>query len=85
MGTRCFGVGVRSVVSSVLGSSSDAHGGTQAAIATRRTDTWNGIATDLTARVVPTATYRAEAFMKVAGAASDRVARARVGARRAER
>lgn len=58
----------------VLGSSSDAHGGAGAAIATGRTDTWNGIATDLTARVVPTATYHAEAFLKIAGAASAPVA-----------
>ncbi|HEU4581687.1 MAG TPA: endo-1,4-beta-xylanase [Polyangiaceae bacterium] len=56
-----------------LGTTSDAHGGSSAAIATARTDTWNGIGTDLTARVAPRATYRAEAFLKIAGAASDRV------------
>jgi GH35 family endo-1,4-beta-xylanase len=56
-----------------LGTTSDAHGGSSAAIATARTDTWNGIGTDLTSRVAPRATYRAEAFLKIAGAASDRV------------
>jgi hypothetical protein len=54
--------------SAVLGTSPDASGGTQAAIATGRTDTWQGIATDLTARVAPRASYRAEAFLKIAGA-----------------
>jgi GH35 family endo-1,4-beta-xylanase len=54
----------------VLGTSSDAHGGSQAGVASGRTDTWQGIATDLTSRVAPRATYRAEAFMKIAGADS---------------
>ncbi len=57
----------------VIGTSSDANSGAQAAIATGRTDTWQGIATDLTARVAPRATYRAEAFLKIDGADSARV------------
>jgi endo-1,4-beta-xylanase len=57
----------------VLAASSNAHGGNNAAIATGRTDTWNGIAIDLSASVAARATYRAEAFLKIAGAASDRV------------
>jgi hypothetical protein len=57
----------------VLGTSSDAHGGSLAGVASGRTDTWQGIATDLTAQVAPRATYRAEAFMKIAGADSARV------------
>jgi endo-1,4-beta-xylanase len=57
----------------VLAASSDAHGGSNAAIATGRTDTWNGIAIDLSSSVAARATYRAEAFLKIAGAASDRV------------
>lgn len=56
----------------VVGTSPDANGGSLAAIATGRTDTWQGIATDLTAQVAPRATYRAEAFLKLAGADSAR-------------
>lgn len=57
----------------VLGTTTDAASGERAVIGTGRTATWNGIATDLTSRVVATATYRAEARVKIAGAASDRV------------
>lgn len=56
-----------------LATTTDAHGGNQAAIATARTDTWQGIATDVTAGVQPNGGYRASAWMKIAGAASDRV------------
>ena len=56
-----------------LGVTSDAHAGAAAAIATGRTDTWNGIATDLTASVSAGASYHAEAWLKIAGAASDAV------------
>jgi hypothetical protein len=51
----------------------DAFSGSQAAIATSRTDTWNGIATDLSAVVQANASYRISAQMKIAGATSDTV------------
>jgi hypothetical protein len=51
----------------------DALSGSQAGIATGRTDTWNGIATDLTGSVQPEGSYQATAFAKVRG---DRAARA---------
>lgn len=57
----------------VLGTTPDANSGAQAAIATGRTDTWQGIATNLASVVAPRATYRAEAFLKIAGADSGRV------------
>ena len=57
----------------VLGTTPDANGGSLAGVASGRTDTWQGIATDLTSRVAPRATYRAEAFLKIAGADSARV------------
>lgn len=53
-----------------LATSSDAHSGTTAAIASNRSADWNGIATNLTSLVVPTATYRASAWLKVSGAAT---------------
>jgi endo-1,4-beta-xylanase len=56
-----------------LGTTSDAHSGSQAAIATARTDTWNGIAIDLTSRVTARASYHAEGWLKISSA-SDRVA-----------
>jgi endo-1,4-beta-xylanase len=55
-----------------LATTSDAHEGESAAIASDRTDTWNGIAIDLTAKVTPSATYHAEAWLKI-GAPSDAV------------
>jgi hypothetical protein len=58
----------------VVGTTSDANGGSLAALGSGRTDTWNGVATDLTSRVVANGTYRAEAFLKVANAASAPVA-----------
>jgi GH35 family endo-1,4-beta-xylanase len=57
----------------VLSATSDAHGGDGAIAGTGRTASWNGVATDITADVVPTASYRASAWMKISGAASDSV------------
>jgi hypothetical protein len=54
-----------------VGLSTDAHGGNQALRGSGRTASWNGIATDLTSKVVSTASYRASAWMKISGAASD--------------
>ncbi|HTV17826.1 MAG TPA: endo-1,4-beta-xylanase, partial [Polyangiaceae bacterium] len=54
-----------------LSASSDAHSGQGAVLATGRTDSWNGIATDITSDVARTASYRASAWMKISGAASD--------------
>lgn len=56
-----------------LAATSDAHGGDGAIVGTGRTATWNGIATDITSDVVPTASYRASAWMKISGASSDSV------------
>jgi endo-1,4-beta-xylanase len=56
-----------------LSATSDAHGGEGAIVATGRTGDWNGIATDVTSDVVATASYRATAWMKISGAASDAV------------
>jgi endo-1,4-beta-xylanase len=53
-----------------LATTSDAHAGTSAAIATNRSADWNGVATNLTSLVAPTATYRAGAWMKIRGAGS---------------
>jgi len=58
----------------VVGTTTDANGGSLAVRGSGRTDTWNGVATDLTSRVVANGTYRAEAFMKVANAPSAPVA-----------
>ncbi len=55
---------------SVLGTTTDAHSGDLAATASGRTASWNGIATNLTTRVAPTATYRASAWLKVRNAAT---------------
>jgi endo-1,4-beta-xylanase len=53
-----------------LAATSDAHGGAAAVIASDRSADWNGIATNLTSLVVPSATYRASAWLKVNGAAT---------------
>jgi endo-1,4-beta-xylanase len=55
---------------SVIGTTTDAHSGDQAAVASGRTATWNGIATNLTSVVTSTATYRASAYVKVQNAAT---------------
>lgn len=58
---------------STLSLSSDSHSGAGAVVATGRSDSWNGVATDVTAGVAATASYRASAWMKVSGAAADSV------------
>ena len=55
---------------SVIGVSSDSHSGSQAGRASGRTDTWNGIATNLTSVLQREVSYQATAFAKVAGASS---------------
>ena len=67
-----FGWGPTSV-----GLSSTAHGGIRSAVGTGRTSGWNGIATNLltdtATPVVPGASYAAEGFTRIAGAASSDV------------
>jgi GH35 family endo-1,4-beta-xylanase len=48
-----------------IGTTSESHGGSQAAIVSGRTDTWQGIAMDITSRVAARGAYRAEAYIKV--------------------
>jgi hypothetical protein len=54
----------------IIGITTDALSGNQAAIASGRTDTWQGIATNLLSVVQPEGAYQATAWAKVAGAAS---------------
>lgn len=48
----------------------DAHSGDVAGVASGRTASWNGIGSNITSKVVADASYKVDAFVKVAGAAS---------------
>jgi hypothetical protein len=54
-----------------LGVSTDAHSGSQSAVLTGRTDTWQGPVYNLLSAVTPGATYNFNAWGKVAGSASE--------------
>lgn len=56
-----------------VGTTTDANSGELAAIGTNRTASWNGIATNLTSSLEPTASYSASAWVKLGGAASDAI------------
>lgn len=59
-----FGLGA------TFSTTSDAHSGDLAGIATGRTASWNGVGTNITSTVASDAAYQVDAFVKVAGAAS---------------
>jgi len=55
----------------VAQSTAQAHGGSASALVTNRSESWQGMATSLLASMTPGATYRASAFVRLDGAASD--------------